>query len=160
MIPIQHSRVPMFNSAKNNYFGLTVGKEYITLMGTKFSHCQSLLTMMSFLHGIRQARLERMVSHGVARHIQYYNAEKLKLVILIDKVMKKDDVKATQAADLVGVSPMSVPRWCKDLQVERLVTRPSSILSFLDDISQDLINFVAQWMGRGMTVSCLVDQPW
>jgi hypothetical protein len=107
-----------------------------------------------------------MVSHGVARRFQYSNAEKLKLVILIDKVMKKDGVKATQAADLVGVSPMSVPRWCKDLQVERQDTHPSSISnhrgpgSFLDDISQDLVNFVAQWRGRGMPVSRLVDQPW
>ena len=73
--------------------------------------------MMSLLQGTNHARLERRLSNGgrVVRHTQYSNAERLQLVTFIDKVMKEDGVKPTEAAAAFGISPRLVSRWRKVL---------------------------------------------
>ena len=97
---------------------------------------------MSLLQGTNHARLERRLSNGrqVVRRTQYSNAERLQLVTLIDKVMKEDSVKPTEAAASFGVSPRSVSRWHKGIQVECEDAHFGSVSnyrgpeSFLDDI--------------------------
>jgi hypothetical protein len=99
---------------------------------------------------------------NLPRRTQYSNAERLRLVTLVDMVMTEDGVKPMEAAAAFGVSPGLVSRWCKVLQVECEDALFISVSknhrgpeNFLDDIAQDLVNFVSQWRDPGMPVSRL-----
>ena len=71
------------------------------------------------------------MASNLPRRTQYSNAERLQLVTLIDKVMKEDGVKPTEAAAAFGVSPRSVSRWRKifklNVRTNTLLVAPRSI---------------------------------
>ena len=95
----------------------------------------------------------RLSAQAGARRIQHSHAEMLRFIIitLIDKVSRSMVSRLHHAADGLGVRPRSVSKWSKELQVQSQDSLSSSTLimrnytcpkSFLDDIQQDLVNFV------------------
>ena len=117
----------------------------------------------------------RLSAQAGARRIQHSHAEKLRFITLIEKVTKSMVSRLRHTADALGVSPRSVSKWSKELQVQSQDSPSSNALimrnhtcpkSFLDDIQQDMVNFLfvaeCSWRNRenARELSCCHLQGW
>ncbi len=90
-------------------------------------------------------------------------AQRRHIVTLVDRAMQEDGISLNHAAENLQVSLHSVSRWCAALQDttnppgSNIVKNQTGPAGYLDDIQEQLIDFVTDWRDRGMPVTCFTD---
>jgi hypothetical protein len=87
-------------------------------------------------------------------------AQRRHIVTLVDRAMQKDGISFLRAAENLQVSAYSVRRWHAAVQDTTnppgrdVVKNHRGPAGYLDDIQEELIDFVTGWRDRGMPVTC------
>ena len=105
----------------------------------------------------------RRVAGNVAPHCRYSFCKKNLILSLVDEKMREERLSLACAANELGVPVSSVFRWRADANLPDLSTDHSDVAEktqnhpgpegFLDDIKDELINFITEWRDRGLPVS-------
>jgi hypothetical protein len=116
--------------------------------------------MMYSLSGTSQARLSGRISGERQTRRMFSLAQRRHIVTLVDRAMQEDGISFNRAAGNLQVSGHSVRRWRAALQDTTNPSGPRAIVKnhkgpagYLDDIQEQLIDFVTDWRDRGMPVT-------
>jgi len=91
---------------------------------------------------------------------RYTNAEKLNILSVVQKLRAEEHLNLTQAAEFVQIAPPVICRWAK--KIEELQSDPKKAgkmafhggpASLVDDIEQDLLDFIKEWRQKGFEVN-------
>jgi hypothetical protein len=134
---------------------------FLNITGTSRKHLTTCSLFRLYPNDLctSQARLSARVSVERQTHRMFSLAQRRHIVTLVDRAMQEDGISLVGAAENLQVSAHSVRRWRAALQDTTdppgydIVKNHRDPVGYLDDIQEDLIDFVTGWRDRGMPVT-------
>jgi hypothetical protein len=100
--------------------------------------------------------------NAIVQHRAHFSAaNKLKIIVAIEKMMAKEYLKQNQACEVLQVCDTQVLRWQANHASLKEGARPEKQIMHkgpvgcMDAFTEKLISFVDKWHGKGILVSCL-----
>ena len=114
--------------------------------------------------GINHAHEALRVENRGVRKPAFSSGEKMKIVRAVEKMLGEEQISLGVAAARLGTTRQNLINWQKnaealsDSQVENRLSLHKGPMSILDDITQELIEYITHWRERGFPVTrmCLV----
>ncbi len=109
--------------------------------------------------------IEYRFDNAIVQHCTHYSAaNKLEIVVAVDKMMAEEYLKQNQACSVLQVCDSQVLRWQANRALLKEAARPEKQIMHegpvgcVDAFTEELVSFVDEWHGKGILVShlCLI----